>query len=381
MTKRISIARIALCGGLLLLVESLALPQDQGERGGPEQSTPAKAPIEKKSGEQNQAEKTRPENTMGDNTLNFPSSHGPIELRPAHGARITLKLTDTSRVIYENVCRQAKINVLFDPDYVPRNISVDLNNVSLEDALKVVAFQARTFWRPVTSDTIFVAADTPVKRHEFEQQVIKTFYFPNASRPTDLQDIVNGIRTLVEVPRIQQMPSFQTITVRATPEQMAITEKLIDDINRAKQKTGGEYRLEFKITEVSGDRKGQPKTYVMLVEPHQNGKIRTGSKVPILVSDKEKSYTDVGKKIDCEIRLETEHTVSLHLTVESSEVATDAHGLTEAATPNPVIQQATMETSVTLELGTQAVVGNFQDPVSQRNFQIEATATRSKSKE
>jgi len=380
MTKRISIAGSALCAGLLLLTGSLALTQDPTEKPGSDQSTPQKG-AEKKTGEQNPAEKSRPENTIESNSLNFPSPQGPIELHPARGTRITLRLTDTSRVVYETLGRQAKINVLFDPDYVPRNISVDLNNVSLEDALKVVAFQSTTFWRPVTGDTIFVAADTPIKRREFEQQVIKTFYFPNASRPTDLQDIVNGIRTLVEVPRIQQMPSFQTITVRATPEQMAITEKLIDDINRAKQKTGGEYRLQFKITEVSGDKKGEPKTYVMLVEPHQNGKIRTGSKVPILVSDKEKSYTDVGKKIDCEIRLETEHTVSLHLTVESSEVAADAHGPADAAPLNPVIQLATMETSVTLELGTPALVGNFQDPVSRRNFQIEATATRSKSKE
>ena len=380
MTNRNCFARIALCAGLLLLTGSCVPAQDSAEKGVSEQNTPAKGSTEKKPGEQNQAEKSRPENTMGDNALNFPSPQGPVELHPARGTRITLKLADSSRVVYETLGQQAKINVLFDPDYVPSRISVDLNNVSLDDALKIVAFQARTFWRPVTSDTIFVAADTPVKRREFEQQIIKTFYFPNVSRPSDLQDIVNGIRGLVEVPRIQQMPSFQTISVRATPEQMAITQKLIDDINRAKQKTGGEYRLEFKITEVSGDKKGEPKTYVMLVEPHQNGKIRTGSKVPILVSEKEKSYTDVGKKIDCEIRLETEHTVSLHLTVESSEVATDAHEAT-AAPLNPVIQLATMETSVTLELGTPAIVGNFQDPVSKRNFQIEATATRSKSKD
>jgi hypothetical protein len=381
MTRRNCFARIAFCAGLWLLTGSLVLPQDSPDKGVAEQSTPAKSSTERKTAEQNQAEKTRPESTIESNSLNFPSPQGPVELHPARGTRITLKLTDTSRVVYETLGRQAKINVLFDPDYVPRNISVDLNNVSLDDALKIVAFQARTFWRPVTSDTIFVAADTPAKRREFEQQIIKTFYFPNVSRPTDLQDIVNGIRTLVEVPRIQQMPSFQTITVRATPEQMAITEKLIDDINRAKQKTGGEYRLEFKITEVSGDKKGEPKTYVMLVEPHQSGKIRTGSKVPILVSDKEKTYTDVGKKIDCEIRLETEHTVSLHLTVESSEVAPDAHTPADTGPLNPVIQQAMTETSVTLELGTPSIVGNFQDPVSKHNFQIEATATRTKSKE
>jgi hypothetical protein len=73
--------------------------------------------------------------------------------------------------------------------------------------------------------------------------------------------------------------------------------------------------------------------------------------------------------------------VSLHFTVESSEVAPEALPAAEAAVANPVIQQVSIEASVTLELGMPAVVGNFQDPVSKHNFQIEATAVRTKSKE
>lgn len=379
MTKRISFARIVLCGGLLLLPGSWVLAQDSAEKSLSEQGAQAKGSTEKKTGEQNTAEKNRSENTVENNALNFPSPQGPVELHPARGTRITLKLTDTSRVVYETLGRQAKINVLFDPDYVPRNISVDLNNVSLENALKVVAFQSTTFWRPVTSDTIFVAADTIMKRREFEQQAVKAFYFPNLYLPTDMQDIVNGIRTIVEVSRIQQMPAYQTIIVRATAEQMAVTEKLVDDLNRAKQKTGGQYRLEYKITEMNDNKSTFSKTYTMLIEPRQTGKLRMGLKVPIQSSETEKTYVDVGKKIDCQVRSETEHTVSLHLSVESSELSTDTHS--PAGPVNPMIQAVNVETNVTLELGTPTVVSNFHDPVSNHNFQIEATATRSKGKE
>jgi hypothetical protein len=384
MTKRNSFALgFLLCVVALLWPASATWAQDPEEKNTQEPGAAAKnTPTPEKTGkEQNPAQKNKGESTLGENSMNFPAAQGPVELRPARGTKITLKLSDSSRVAYEAIGRQAKINVLFDPDYVPRNISLDLNGVSLEDALKVVAFQSRSFWRPVTADTIFVAADSPVKRREFEQQVIKTFYFPNVTSSSDLQDIVNGIRTLVEVARIQQMPAYQTIMVRATPEQMAVTERMVNDLNQAKQKTGGEYRLEFKVTEINDDKKSPPKTYTMLIEPHQTAKVRTGSKIPIQTSEKERSYVEVGKKIDCIVRSETEHTVSLHFTVESSEVAPEARPATEPAGTNPVIQQVSMEASVTLELGTPAVVGNFQDPVSKHSFQIEATAVRTKSKE
>ena len=37
-----------------------------------------------------------------------------------------------------------------------------------EEALQIVAMVSTTFWRPVTPNTIFVAADTPAKRKEVD---------------------------------------------------------------------------------------------------------------------------------------------------------------------------------------------------------------------
>jgi len=128
-------------------------------------------------------------------------------------------------VIYETVGKLAGINVLFDPDYTPRQVHVELNNVTLEEALEIISFETKTFWRPVTPNTIFVAQDNPAKRKELEQNVIKTFYLSNLSQPTELQDVVNAMRTILEVSRIQQLPSQGAIVVRGTPDQVALAQK------------------------------------------------------------------------------------------------------------------------------------------------------------
>src|SRR5712691_699830 len=175
---------------------------------------------------------------------------GPVDLAPISNIPITLKLTEDSKVIYETVGKLAGINVLFDPDYTSRRIKIELNGVSLEEALEIIAMESKTFWRPVTPNTIFVAADNPAKRKELEQSVIKTFYLANLSQPTELQDVVNAMRTILEVSRIQQLPSQGAIVVRGTPDQIALAQKLIEDLDKAKP----EVIVEVAVMQVSRDR-------------------------------------------------------------------------------------------------------------------------------
>ena len=159
----------------------------------------------------------------------------PVALAQFPDSPITaLEMTDDSKVEYETIGKLAGINVLFDPDYTSRRLAIKLKNVSLQEALDILALESRTFWRPVTPNTIFVAQDTQAKRRELEQNVIKTFYLGNVSGPTDLQDIVNAIRTVLEVQRIQQIPSQSAIVVKGTPDQLALAAKMIDDIDKSK---------------------------------------------------------------------------------------------------------------------------------------------------
>src|SRR5262249_34767173 len=204
----------------------------------------------------------------------------PAQLRPI-SVSITLRQDGDSRAIYEAIGKQAGIQVLFDPDYIPRTIHVDINKRSLTDALQIVAAESRTFWRPVNGDTIFVAQDTQAKRREFEQSIYKTFYLTNISQPTDIQDVVNALRTITEIQRVMQVPSLDAIVVRGTPAQLTLAQKIIDDVDKARKKYGGDYRLVFKISELEDGKKLNSRTYTLLIYPHEAGKLRIGTQVPI----------------------------------------------------------------------------------------------------
>src|ERR1700693_1731313 len=175
---------------------------------------------------------------------------GPVEPAPISTVPITVKLPGDSKVLYQTIGQLAGINVLFDPDYTSRRIKVELNGVTLEEALEITALESKTFWRPVTANTIFVAQDNPAKRKELEQSVLKTFYLSNISQPTELQDVVNAIRAVLDVQRVQQLLSQNALVVRGTPDQIALAEKLVDDLDKARP----EVVVDIAVLQVSKDK-------------------------------------------------------------------------------------------------------------------------------
>src|SRR2546429_1861271 len=108
---------------------------------------------------------------------------GPIELEPSPNTPITLRMTTTADIIYRAIGKLGGINVLFDLDYKPQKVTVELNEVMVPEALKMLALESKTFWRPISPTAIFVAAEG--KRKEYEANVMKTFFLRNASTPAE----------------------------------------------------------------------------------------------------------------------------------------------------------------------------------------------------
>ncbi len=162
-------------------------------------------------------------------------AQGPVDLAPIEDRALTLSLSGDTKRFYQTIGKLAGINILFDPDFQPRQLPVlELNGVTLEGAFNMISLESGTFWRPITNNTIFVAADTPAKRKQFEQNVIKTFYLSNYSQPSDLQDITTILRQILDLRGVLQNTSQGAVIVRGTPDQVAMAEKIVDDFDKAK---------------------------------------------------------------------------------------------------------------------------------------------------
>ena len=175
---------------------------------------------------------------------------GPVELQSISNTLINLRLTENAGMVYKTIGKLAGINVFFDQDYKPQKITVELNNVTLLEALNLVALQTKTFWHPVSSNTIVVAADTPAKRKDLQNSAMKTFYLRNVSSAAELQEAANTLKGILDVKTVQLIPKQNAIILRGTTDQMVLAQKLLSDID----KPDAEVVIDIAVLQVSRNR-------------------------------------------------------------------------------------------------------------------------------
>jgi len=171
----------------------------------------------------------------------------PAQLKPMNNEPFLLRMTEDSKTVYQAIGKAAGINVLFDPDYISKRIQVDLNNVSFMDALRIVGTLSGTFWRPITQNTIFVAANTRSKRAELDEQAVQTFYLSNAWQQNDLNDVQTALRNVLPNAKVYGVASQNAIVMRATPDELLLAQKLVTDLDKARP----EVVVDIAVLEVS----------------------------------------------------------------------------------------------------------------------------------
>ncbi len=176
------------------------------------------------------------------------SMGAPPQLKPMSNEPFTLKMTEDAKVVYQAIGKAAGINVLFDPDYTSKRIQVDLNNVPLLDALRIVGTLSGTFWRPITENTIFVAQNNRAKRTDFDEQAIQTFYLTNAWQQNDLNDVQTALRNVIGTSiKVFAVQGQNAIVVRGTPDELLLCQKLINDLDKSR----AEVVVDIAVLEVS----------------------------------------------------------------------------------------------------------------------------------
>ena len=182
---------------------------------------------------------------------NIASISAPVVLKPTSSDRQTLHMVEDVKNIYQAIGKLAGINVIFDPEYTSKRIPVDLTNVTLDDALRIVGTISGTFYKPVTSNTIFVAQNTRTKRTDLDELAVQTFYLSNSAQANDGNEILTGLRLLLDPSvKLYLVPSQNAIVMRGTTNELLLAQKLINDFDRARP----EVVVDVAVLEVNRDK-------------------------------------------------------------------------------------------------------------------------------
>lgn len=169
----------------------------------------------------------------------------PVQLDHLPGTQ-NLQIRGQTQGAYEEIAKRFGVEVAFDVDLRQVPVRFDLNDVDFVTALRVLGEATGTFWRPLTSHLFFVVQDTSQKRKDYDVSIARTVLLPNSDNNDQMTEITRLIREVAGITRTELDARSRTITMRASPQAMAIATGIIDDLERP----APELVLEIEVLEI-----------------------------------------------------------------------------------------------------------------------------------
>ncbi|MFB0565577.1 MAG: secretin N-terminal domain-containing protein [Candidatus Aminicenantaceae bacterium] len=172
----------------------------------------------------------------------------PIRLK-APREKVDLKFNvDTSlSSIFKALGKFAHVNILFDEQFKDISFTIDLMDMTFEEALNALCLASKNFYRVIDEKTLIIAPDQPLKRAQYELNAIRTFYVSNINAQEIQGPLAQMLRSQFRAPSIIVDKNLNSITVRDTPSNIELAEKIL----RVWDKSKGEVVVDLEIMEVS----------------------------------------------------------------------------------------------------------------------------------
>jgi general secretion pathway protein D len=172
-------------------------------------------------------------------------SLAPPKLSPRSNIPILLQFREQPvGKIFEAIGKASGINFIFDDKTdLTKPITVDIGNVTLDKALDILMLQTKNFFKVIDESTLLIATDNRQTRQALEDQVIRTFYLSNG----EVKQIQTLLRTLLNTRQIAENDPLNSVSIKDTPDKVAIAEKIIEANDKAK----GEVVIDVELLEIN----------------------------------------------------------------------------------------------------------------------------------
>jgi type II secretory pathway component HofQ len=235
-------------------------------------------------------------------------------------------------------------------------------------AILAVALIGPSAWGQTGNTASAEKAKQDATDYRVDTRPFQTIYLTNATQQNDANEITTAVRNLMSpFAKIYLVPSQNAITMRGTPDEIALAQKIVNDLDRPRKS----YRLTYSITELEGGKRIGVQHFSMIVTSGQRTQVKQGSRVPIVTgSDKDGSqvqYVDIGLNFDSTLD-QYANGARLSTKVEQTSVAEEKSGVIPQ---DPVVRQTTLANTSFLLPGKPQVLGSVDVPGSTRHVDID----------
>ncbi|MFZ3217357.1 MAG: FG-GAP-like repeat-containing protein [Candidatus Acidiferrales bacterium] len=173
----------------------------------------------------------------------------PVRLDHRPGTQ-SFELRGQTQDAYQDIARRFGVEVAFDQDVRQLPVRMDLKDVDFPTAMRVLGDATDTFWKPLTKHLFFVAPDTLQKRKDYEVSIVRTVLLPASETPEQMTELSRLVREIAGITRTDLDTRSRTLTMRASPQAIAVATGVIDDLQRPPD----ELILDIEVMEVDRNR-------------------------------------------------------------------------------------------------------------------------------
>lgn len=183
--------------------------------------------------------------TQAKEALSGPDPPREVHLEHLPGKQ-NFQLRGDTQSAYEEIARKYGVHVAFDVDLRSRQVHLDADDLDFPTVMRILGEETHTFWRPLTKHLFFVADDTTQKRKDYDVSIVRTVLFSATQTPEQMTEISHLVRDIAGITRIQLDTRSRTLTMRASPQAIAVASGVIEDLDQPV----GELVLEIEILEM-----------------------------------------------------------------------------------------------------------------------------------
>jgi general secretion pathway protein D len=171
---------------------------------------------------------------------------GEIHLEPANH-RATFHFTGDARDLFTELASAYKMTVQFDDSVERRQVRFNLDDVDFFTALELACRASKSMWAVLDAHQFLVAADKPDNHKQFDRMSLGSFILPAHSTPQEVTEVVNLLRSVLELKYVQAGQTSGTVEVRGPQPVLEACAKLLHQLDNARPQV----MLELRVFQIS----------------------------------------------------------------------------------------------------------------------------------
>jgi type II secretory pathway component GspD/PulD (secretin) len=237
-----------------------------------------------------------------------------------------------------------------------------------------------------------LAQKTPAEVRQARQDIeqnpsvdnIRIYYLKSAAQASDANELYTALRNMLPADvKSYLVPSQNAIIVLGTPDQFAIVDKLLNDLDHPRKT----YRLSYTVTDMDGARRIGSQQFSLVATSGQQAVLKQGSKNPVATgsfsaaattganaapagTQTNFTYLDVGMNFDA-TPTSVGDGISLRTSVEQLGISDQRSGV---GLQDPIVKQSSVKSTLLMPLGKPVMLGSIDLPGTTHHLDIEVTA-------